>query len=134
MKISNQKKKKKNSTSYHHKKTIIVEQRIYSIKRKITKIFIILAVSRRNVERVSASIPRRSVWTRQKRRSGGEPLATMCRLFDRPGNQTNNLPRRYRCLSSLLQPVSDFNKTQTVTKYTNSKTQLGNWLTPMAQI
>ena len=32
----------------------------------------------------------------------GEPLATMCRS-DRPGNQTKELPRRYRCFETLRQ-------------------------------
>ena len=43
-------------------------------------------------ERLSNTVPK-------KRRSGGEPLAT---LFDRPGTQTQGLPHRQRCLTTKL--------------------------------
>ena len=37
--------------------------------------------------------PSLSAWVTQKRRSGGEPLATLCR-FDHPGNRTPDFPHR----------------------------------------
>ena len=47
----------------------------------------------------------------QKHRSGGEPLATLCR-FDRPGNQTQDLLHRCQCLNNRAnRPVeSDINE------------------------
>ena len=37
--------------------------------------------------------PSLSAWVTQKRRSGGKPLATLCR-FDHPGNRTPDLRHR----------------------------------------